>query len=108
MPTFTSPAAEFLYKLEPDEEAGSVEGMGWHGLYLGDLGIDDPSFTSLPPEVQEQLQINEAAILFEANGQVEVEFFDSVEEAEDLWEDILDDAEEDGFEEEEGSEPLPM
>ena len=34
--------------------------------------------------------------------------FDSVEEAEDLWEDILDDAEEDGFEEEEGSEPLPM
>lgn len=94
MTTFQTPVSEFLYQLEPDAECGTVEGMGWHGLYLGDLGVENPEFKNLTYEDQEQLVNNEAAILFEASGQVEMALFDSVEEAEDLWEDILTDSEE--------------
>ena len=100
MPNFETPLAKFFYQFEPDVEAGTSEGMGWHGLYLGDLGADSPEFVELSPEDQQHLEASEAAILYEAGGSVDVVLFDSVEEAEDLWEEILDDESYGGIEKE--------
>lgn len=96
MPNFESPIAQFLYQLAPDEECGTLDGIGWHGLYLGDLGTDEPEFADLTPEEQDELRSSEAAIVFEADNHVEVSLFASAEEAEDIWETIEDDAEEEG------------
>ena len=95
-----------------DEEASYGEGDGWYGLLWIDEGtqsrireIAREHEDELTEEEEGLLKDSKAVILFErSDGIVEATWFDSEEEAEKEWANILVDTEEEEENEEEESE----
>lgn len=58
--------SEWLYDAGPDEECGTVEDIGWHGMYVFSA---DETFDGASPEAKKALKASYGAIIREdSNG----------------------------------------
>jgi hypothetical protein len=80
----------------PDEEVGSVDEGGWYGFMAIGEGffdlVDDVASSNrdeLTPEEEDLIAESVAVILYErSDGIVEVDWYDSLDEADEVWADI--------------------
>lgn len=93
---FSTILDSYMYDLSldgVDEEVGSVDEGGWYGfLEIDQAAIDrirEEGVDGLTKEEEDLLAASAAVVLFErTDGVVEVEWYDSMQEAEDAWSEI--------------------